>query len=175
MILQTLISLTLCAFAQQTDAEKFARVLEEHRVELQFTYELHQQKGRGQSGEGSIVYQDKCLRFESGGVVLLCDGSSTYTLLPLSRELIMEPVKEFSASAPDQLFEAFGLNPKKADIQIQYDRNGLPSVILATIKNQGSLLIQVNKAQLLPKKAVSGEFAPDLSAFDSSWVITDLR
>ena len=175
MILQAFISLMLCAFAQQTDAEKFARVLEEHRVELQFTYELHQQKGRGQSGEGTLVYQDNCLRFESGGVVLLSDGNSIYTLQPLSREIIVEPAKDISAHTPDQLLEAFGLNPKKADIQIQYDRNGLPSVILAKIKNQGSLLIQVKKAQLLPKKAVSGEFTPDLSAFDSSWVITDLR
>lgn len=190
------------AYAQTDYLKAFVDNASSSRLVFDYTYKA-ESRGVPISGSGTATVQDGCFLLSGDGLEIYCNDSEKWTVDTQAREVVIEPVQDASdivfnpAVLSSSLGDSFTWNPSgKA---ASFDGKSVISYSLAPADKSNaikSLTIFMNKSvpagmqvllsdgtkttvsivsfSAVPKGRMS-DFKPSEDAFDSSYVITDLR
>lgn len=167
--------LNATAVSAQTEMAEFASMLENSRLVLKFNFNVQDQSGKSFQGNGDLVFQGGAYCFSSNGIKVISNGKDMWTVSRDNHEVVVEAAVPVDLKHPEQLLPLIGQNTKNTDIKVDYDANGLPSSIVASMKNGGRLKVTVTKARLEPESPSLSDFTFDTASLGSSWTVTDLR
>lgn len=195
------IMMFICSLMSAQDEsvlDRFYRALSGSCAEIVCSYSVRS-SGIEISGEGTLVSQGVLWTMKGNGVEMFCDANSLWIADPAMKEVVIEPASYESGytSNPaillvrmEDMFVVrqertmdsgkvlYILNPvEDGDIDyLNVEMSEADATLLnATVAmSDGSLIkIEVSSMKLTPERPVE-EFRPQ-AAFDSSWIITDLR
>ncbi len=169
-------------------------------IELEYTY-VTRMSGVKLEGSGNLHVQGDMWYNAGNGIEIWCDGSTVWTVDPVSEEVIIEPVSEDDAEGllnPAFLFvrmnEHFNVSRKlggsdgrtviyvlepKEDMDIEYFNVELASSDasirsgLMAMEDGNEVKISVSSMKEAEKKPAT--FFRPSQTFGDSWIVTDLR
>ena len=201
LILSMVLSL-LPSLALAQDSELLTRLygtMSESCTELEYTYTV-ELSGTKNTGNGSLALQGHMWALSGNGLDIYCDSASVWIIDAVSKEVVIEPVvteiNTFSnpavifahlqdlftvrSSVPsaDGKAVTYILRPKSSgdveyvNLEILSSATSIRSCEVAL--TDGSLIkIKVGSMKPTPLRTLS-DFRPK-TAFDSSWIVTDMR
>lgn len=156
-LLLSVIFLSCSAFAQ----EKYSDVLSEfQKNRVSFNYQYVIPGLEDIVVEGSAVVQRNCFRMEGAGLLILCDGTTVWTLDLESKEAYVEDAGEV-----DYLNYISDLSWEGENLTGSFVEPSSDSIVNFTLYD-------------IEKSPVSGDlsvFLPAEDSFIGDWIITDLR
>ena len=204
IIVFTAILFGLCySAAAQVDSslEQLRLKMAENASVMNYEYSLSL-AGAKTTGTGVLTVQDKVYKMQGNGIKLSCDGSSVCVVDEAAKEIFIESVAQGDdafLSNPALLFAnlntvftvsdpvrkggemVFNLTPKKAcgldSGTVTLNTTGVVPVFVSglfKITDGGQLDVKIKSMTFVEKKPLTF-YTIDLSGFDSSWMISDLR
>ena len=173
-----LIFATLCfGFSLQAqNLSALEALAKDNRLKMQFSYEILTPSGTSNSGNGTIVYQDKSYRIETSDALICDDGVALWTLNRRFKEVSVQnsPGTDF-LSDPDALSSLLtGGSTGKPQITctLSPDKTTAMITLKASDGATGKLLLSGIELQ---EKGALADFALDCTTLGKDYVITDLR
>lgn len=193
----------MAAFAQDTSALKqLCAKMTESSATLNYSYTLSV-SGVKTVGDGVLYVQDQSYVMQGNGLKIYCNGSTVWLVDEAGKEVIIESVSQeansylsnpvlllanieaiFSVSAPTSSGSSltYKLTPKCdcgiASGAITLSAAGGSSYVFSSgtfkMSDGGQLGVKIKSMTFSSKKPLTF-YNLDLSTFDSSWMITDLR
>ncbi|MGM9749003.1 MAG: outer membrane lipoprotein carrier protein LolA [Candidatus Cryptobacteroides sp.] len=190
------------AFAQTDYLRTFVDNASSSRMVFDYTYKA-ESRGVPVSGSGTATVQDGCFILSGDGLEIYCDGKERWTVDTQAREVVIEPVQDASdivfnpAVLSSSLADSFTWNPsgksasfdgksvisysltpadKSAAIKYLtvYMNKSVPAGMQVLLSDGTKTNVSIVSFSAVSKGSLS-DFAPSENAFDSSYVITDLR
>lgn len=166
--------MTFSASAQEDGGSQFRRRIEGKRVDMTLAWSA-KVSGKTYAGDGRLSWKDGHFVFSNDEVQIYNDGRSLTSVSQAGREVVVQPSDNTDfLSEPAVLASLLGLDPAKAGIVMRYSGNGDLSGADITLKNGTSVRVNV-VSMTVGGPSDDGDFAFDVDALDSSWVVTDLR
>lgn len=204
IIISTLLLCGLCiaSAAQGTSTlEQLCAKMSDKASTLSYSYTLGM-SGVKTVGDGTLTTQDTSYLMKTSGMSIYCNGSTLWVVDQTGKEILIDSVAQgadaylsnpvlllanldriFSVSAPTQNgnTQAYKLSPKQAcgiasgTVVINTTDSG-PVFSSGSFKTTdgGELDVKIKSMTFSEKKPLTF-YILDLSGFDSSWMITDLR
>ena len=193
----------MAAFAQDISALKqLCAKMTENSATLNYSYTLSV-SGVKTVGEGVLYVQDQSYVMQGNGLKIYCNGSTVWVVDEAGKEVIIESVSQeansylsnpvlllanieaiFSVSAPTSSGSSltYKLTPKCdcgiASGAVTLSAAGGSSYVFSSgtfkMSDGGQLGVKIKSMTFSSKKPLTF-YNLDLSTFDSSWMITDLR
>ena len=193
----------MAAFAQDTSALKqLCAKMTENSATLNYSYTLSM-SGVKTVGDGVLYVQDQSYVMQGNGLKIYCNGSTVWLVDEAGKEVIIESVSQeansylsnpvlllanieaiFSVSAPTSSGSSltYKLTPKCdcgiASGAVTLSAAGGSSYVFSSgtfkMSDGGQLGVKIKSMTFSSKKPLTF-YNLDLSTFDSSWMITDLR
>ena len=193
----------MAAFAQDTSALKqLCAKMTENSATLNYSYTLSM-SGVKTVGDGVLYVQDQSYVMQGNGLKIYCNGSTVWLVDEAGKEVIIESVSQeansylsnpvlllanieaiFSVSAPTSSGSSltYKLTPKCdcgiASGAVTLSAAGGSSYVFSSgtfkMSDGGQFGVKIKSMTFSSKKPLTF-YNLDLSTFDSSWMITDLR
>ena len=193
----------MAAFAQDTSALKqLCAKMTENSATLNYSYTLSL-SGVKTVGDGVLYVQDQSYVMQGNGLKIYCNGSTVWLVDEAGKEVIIESVSQeansylsnpvlllanieaiFSVSAPTSSGSSltYKLTPKCdcgiASGAVTLSAAGGSSYVFSSgtfkMSDGGQFGVKIKSMTFSSKKPLTF-YNLDLSTFDSSWMITDLR
>ena len=170
-------------------------------AEIVYSY-VTRVSGINTNGQGTLLVQDGMWKVEGNGVQMYCDSAATWVVDPSSKEVVIEPASSdpsetvitnpalmlsmayalftVTESRPSDDGKAviYALRPKGEStidyLNLEILKSGAVARRASVAYDDGTLIkIEVSSMKLTPK--VSDRMFRPQTAFDSSWIVTDLR
>lgn len=178
------------------DNDPLARLYEtfsQKMVTLKVSYSV-EKDGLKMTGNGDIRVQNDSYHMDASGYEIYCDGQSVWVVDEDTKEVVIEPVAEgvqgymtnpaLLLARLDDTFEVksvagmtYTLSPKVSGVikaaKVTLDQDGRISRGEFTVSDGSLLTVAVNEMSVSQPEGVEA-FRPE-TAFDKSWIVTDLR
>lgn len=178
------------------DNDPLARLYEtfsQKMVTLKVSYSV-EKDGLKMTGNGDIRVQNDSYHMDASGYEIYCDGQSVWVVDEDTKEVVIEPVAEgvqgymtnpaLLLARLDDTFEVksvagmtYTLGPKVSGVikaaKVTLDQDGRISRGEFTVSDGSLLTVAVNEMSVSQPEGVEA-FRPE-TAFDKSWIVTDLR
>lgn len=166
-ILSSLLLLCLPAKGQDARVERIRQFLSEGRVTLEYSYAF--QGDFPLNGNGTLVLQGNCYCSSGNGIVIICDGTTRWTMDSDSKEVYIE-----NAGGT----EDFLANPAVYLSAVEDAKVGTDSVSGTFVDPEKGSRCKFSLKNIRKQDAEGQDIHPftvDVSSLGKDWVVTDLR